>query len=56
MSPTLRRQASGVEKAWVESSWAKGMARKAAKASLTDMGRFKLMIARKTVRALPSPL
>ncbi|KAJ1470922.1 ribosomal protein L14-domain-containing protein [Baffinella frigidus] len=41
-------KASGVEKSWIESSWAKGMARKQAKANLTDMGRFKLMVARKT--------
>jgi ribosomal protein L14E/L6E/L27E len=41
-------QASGVEKSWAESSWAKGLAKKAAKGNLTDMDRFKLMVARKT--------
>eukprot|EP00960_Hanusia_phi_P070935 767433-Hanusia_phi.AAC.7 len=37
-----------VEKKWAESSWAKTIACKAAKAKLTDFDRFKVMVARKT--------
>eukprot|EP00286_Rhodomonas_abbreviata_P012222 CAMPEP_0181339640 /NCGR_PEP_ID=MMETSP1101-20121128/29385_1 /TAXON_ID=46948 /ORGANISM="Rhodomonas abbreviata, Strain Caron Lab Isolate" /LENGTH=136 /DNA_ID=CAMNT_0023450665 /DNA_START=181 /DNA_END=591 /DNA_ORIENTATION=- len=37
-----------VAKKWAESSWAKTIARKAAKAKLNDFDRFKLMVARKT--------
>ncbi|EKX52819.1 large subunit ribosomal protein L14e, cytoplasmic [Guillardia theta CCMP2712] len=37
-----------VEKKWAESSWAKTIARKAAKAKLSDFDRFKVMVARKT--------
>eukprot|EP00287_Rhodomonas_sp_CCMP768_P009890 CAMPEP_0196725072 /NCGR_PEP_ID=MMETSP1091-20130531/6729_1 /TAXON_ID=302021 /ORGANISM="Rhodomonas sp., Strain CCMP768" /LENGTH=139 /DNA_ID=CAMNT_0042067293 /DNA_START=42 /DNA_END=461 /DNA_ORIENTATION=- len=40
--------AADVQKQWAESSWAKSMARKGAKAKLADFDRFKLMVARKT--------
>ena len=43
-----------VEKKWAESSWAKTIARKAAKAKLSDFDRFKVMVARKTVSSLMS--
>ena len=42
--------AANVKKQWAESSWAKGIAKHAAKAKLTDFDRFKVMVARKTVR------
>ncbi len=42
-----------VGKQWAETSWAKSIARKSAKTKLTDFDRFKLMIARKTVRPPP---
>jgi large subunit ribosomal protein L14e len=40
---------AGVAKKWTEGSWAKGIAKRAAKAKLTDFDRFKVMVARKTV-------
>jgi large subunit ribosomal protein L14e len=43
-------EAAGVKKQWAESSWAKGIAKHSAKAKLTDFDRFKVMVARKTVR------
>jgi len=33
---------------WAASSWAKGIARKAAKAGMGDFDRFTMMVARKT--------
>lgn len=41
--------AAEVPKKWAESSWAKGIAKRTAKAKLNDFERFKLMVARKTV-------
>ena len=41
-------EAAGVAKKWGESSWAKGMAKKSAKAAMGDFDRFTLMVARKT--------
>ena len=41
--------AAEVPKKWAESSWAKGIAKRSAKAKLTDFDRFKLLVARKTV-------
>ena len=43
-----------VAKQWAESSWAKGIAKKSAKAKLTDFERFKVMVARKTVSIYPA--
>ncbi len=43
-------QAAEVSKKWAESSWAKGIAKRTAKAKLNDFDRFKMMVARKTVR------
>ncbi len=42
--------AAEISKKWSESSWAKGIARRTAKANLSDFDRFKTMVARKTVR------
>ena len=44
-----------VSKKWTESSWAKGIAKKAAKAQMNDFDRFKMMVARKTVSTHPPP-
>merc|ERR1719322_1889425 len=41
--------ASGVMEKWAKTSWAKKIAAKEAKASLTDFDRFKLMLAKKKV-------
>merc|ERR1712100_781412 len=41
-------EAAGVAKKWGESSWAKSMAKKSAKAAMGDFDRFTLMVARKT--------
>ena len=41
-------EAAGVAKKWGESSWAKGLAKKSAKAAMGDFDRFTLMVARKT--------
>ncbi len=38
-----------ISKKWSESSWAKGIAKRAAKSKLNDFDRFKMMVARKTV-------
>ena len=37
-----------MEKKWAASSWAKGIAKKTAKASMGDFDRFTMMVARKT--------
>jgi len=44
-----RAYGGAVQKQWAESSWAKGIAKKAAKTKLSDFDRFKVMVARKTV-------
>lgn len=46
-------QAADINGKWNATSWAKGMAKKVAKAGMTDMDRFKMMIARKTVSLSP---
>ena len=41
-----------VEETWAATSWAKKLARKKVRASLTDFQRFQLMVARKQKAAL----
>jgi len=45
-------EASGIMKKWSESSWAKKLQAKKARAELTDFERFKLMVAKKKRSAL----
>lgn len=42
--------AAGVQEKWAATAWAAKRASRSAKASLTDLGRFKAMLAKKTVR------
>ena len=46
---TKAYSAAEISKKWAESSWAKGIAKRTAKAKLNDFDRFKMMVARKTV-------
>jgi hypothetical protein len=48
-------KAADITGKWNATSWAQGMAKKAAKAKMTDMDRFKMMVARKTVSITTPP-
>jgi hypothetical protein len=48
-------KAADITGKWNATSWAQGMAKKAAKAKMTDMDRFKMMVARKTVSITTTP-